>query len=93
MGNGHPVYDDTQENMRKGNAPKIVDVNQLDTWEYIMDMREWTREAPAIMVMSGTPVSVGPADIKGPLMCLTSDRLEGQSQHSDVIDDLDRKDK
>ena len=31
-------------------------------WEHITDMRKWAREVPSIMAMSGTPVSVGPAD-------------------------------
>ena len=57
-------------------------------WEYIMDIRKWAQEVPSIVAMSGTPVSVGPADIKGPLMCL---RDGGQhSQHSVAIDDLDK---
>ena len=58
-----------------------------------MDIRKWAEDTPAVMAMGGTPVSVGPADIKGPLMCLTSDRVGGQSQHSGVINDLDGMDK
>ena len=42
---------------------------------------------PAVLAMSGTPVLVRPADIKGPLMCLTSD------QDRSVIEDLDEIDK
>ena len=57
-----------------------------------MDMRKRAEDIPAVMAMSGTPVSVGPADNKGPLMCLTSDQVGGQSQNSSVINDLDRMD-
>ena len=28
-------------------------------WEYIMDIRKWAKDIPAVIAMSGTPVSVG----------------------------------
>ena len=43
-------------------------------WQSIMDMRKCAEDFPSLIAMSGTPVSIGPADIKGPLMCLTNDR-------------------
>ena len=43
-------------------------------WQSIMDMRKCAEDFPSLIAMSGTPVSIGPADFKGPLMCLTNDR-------------------
>ena len=58
-----------------------------ELWKYSTDIRKWAEDIAAVIAMSGTPVSVGPVDIKGPLMGLTS------SQESDVINDLDEMDK
>ena len=43
-------------------------------WEHIMDMRKCARGFPSLIAMSGTPVSIGPADIMGPLQCLTGEQ-------------------
>ena len=53
----------------------------------ILDIRQWAKDIPAVVAMSGTPVSVGPVDIKGPLMCLTS------GNDDNVIEELDKMDK
>ena len=48
-----------------------------------------------MMVMSGTPISIGSMDIKGPLMCLQGTHLESPSNpHSfplAKVDEMDTK--
>ena len=46
---------------------------------FVMHIQKWNNGVPTMKAMSGTPISIGPVDIKGPLICLQGTHLESLS--------------
>ena len=68
---------------------------ELRSLGFIIDIQKWKNGVHTIMAMSRKPISIGPVDIKGPLMCPRGAHLEKLSNpHSfppTKLDDTDTK--
>ena len=54
--------------------------------EFIRDMHAIRLTIPSVVAISGTPISTGPADILGPLVCFTGRHAPQTDQEDDMND-------